>query len=329
MFTSRYCEISGISVCVPNSQINNKKFLKISDKNEFIQSTGVKRHFLDLKKKISTSDLCIVAANKVIKNLKWKKKDIGFLLFVSQTRDFVLPATACILQKKLGLNKNILAYDIPLGCSGFVYGLYTAFLISKNMKSKGLLLTGDMSSKLIDFRDKKISGLFGDAGSAIAIKYKKKLKNFSFFSFGTDGEGYENLIYDSSGLNNLKKKQYLKMDGAKIFEFALDEVPMQIKKLLKSSKNKIKSIDYFIFHQANKFLIQTLMKKLKIPENKVIYSIDEFGNTNSASIPITIFKNLQNKYNIKILISGFGVGYSWASAIIKLNKPKFDSLHKI
>jgi 3-oxoacyl-[acyl-carrier-protein] synthase-3 len=329
MFTSRYCEISGISVCVPNSQINNKKFLKINDKNEFIQSTGVKRHFLDLKRKISTSDLCFVAANKVIKNLKWKKKDIGFLLFVSQTRDFVLPATACILQKKLGLNKNILAYDIPLGCSGFVYGLYTAFLMSKNMKSKGLLLTGDMSSKLIDFNDKKISGLFGDAGSAIAIKYEKKLKNFSYFSFGTDGGGYKNLIYDNSELNNSKKKQYLKMDGAKIFEFVLDEVPMQIKKLLKSSKNTIKSIDYFIFHQANKFLIQTLMKKLKITENKVIYSIDEFGNTNSASIPITIFKNLKNKYNIKILISGFGVGYSWASAIIKLNKPKFSGLYKI
>jgi 3-oxoacyl-[acyl-carrier-protein] synthase-3 len=186
-----------------------------------------------------------------------------------------------------------------------------------------------MSSKLIDFNDKKISGLFGDAGSAIAIKYEKKLKNFSYFSFGTDGGGYKNLIYDNSELNNSKKKQYLKMDGAKIFEFVLDEVPMQIKKLLKSSKNTIKSIDYFIFHQANKFLIQTLMKKLKITENKVIYSIDEFGNTNSASIPITIFKNLKNKYNIKILISGFGVGYSWASAIIKLNKPKFSGLYKI
>jgi len=260
--------------------------------------------------------------------LKWKKKDIGFLLFVSQTRDFVLPSTACILQKRLGLNKNILAYDIPLGCSGFVYGLYTAFLISKNMKSKGLLLTGDMISKLIDLKDEKFFGLFGDAGVATAIKYEKKLKNSSCFQFGTDGGGYKNLIYDNTNINNFEKKYFLKMNGAKIFEFALNEIPPQIERLLSSSRNTISSIDYFIFHQANKFLINALMKKLKIPENKIIYSIDEFGNTNSASIPITIYKNLKNKSDVKILISGFGVGYSWASAIINLNKPKFGELIK-
>lgn len=328
MFTNKNCEISGISVCVPNTKIDNSNLLKIIDKSKFIQHTGVKRHFLNLKKNISTSDLCFIAANKIIKKLKWKKEDIGFLLFVSQTRDFVLPSTACILQKKLGLSKNILAYDIPLGCSGFVYGLYTAFLISKNMKSKGLLLTGDMISKLIDLKDENFFGLFGDAGAAIAIKYEKKLKNSSCFLFGTDGGGYKNLIYDNTSFNNFEKKYFLKMNGAKIFEFALNEVPPQIERLLSSSKNTISSIDYFIFHQANKFLINALMKKLKIPENKIIYSIDEFGNTNSASIPITIYKNLKNKPNVKILISGFGVGYSWASAIINLNKPKFSELTK-
>ena len=154
MYTNNDCEISGISVCVPKKQIDNKSILKFKDKNEFIQHTGVNRHFLDLNQKISTSDLCLVATNKIIQHLKWKKKDIGFLLFVSQTRDFMLPNTACVLQKRLGLNKNILAYDIPLGCSGFVFGLYTAFLMSKNMKSKGLLLSGDMSSRFIDFKDK-------------------------------------------------------------------------------------------------------------------------------------------------------------------------------
>ena len=115
MYTNNDCEISGISVCVPKNQIDNKKFLKFKDKNEFIQHTGVKKHFLNLKKNISTSDLCFVAANKIIDKLKWKKNEISFLLFVSQTRDFVLPATACVLQKRLGLNKDILAYDIPLG----------------------------------------------------------------------------------------------------------------------------------------------------------------------------------------------------------------------
>ena len=202
MYSNNDCEISGISVCVPKKQINNKNYLKFKDKNEFIQHTGVNKHFLDLKRKISTSDLCLVASNKIIKNLKWKKKDIGFILFVSQTRDFILPNTACVLQKKLGLRKNILAYDIPLGCSGFVFGLYTAFLMSKNMKAKGLLLSGDMSSKFINLKDKKMFGLFGDAGTAVAIDYKKKYDNLSFFTFGTDGGGYKNLIYDSTGLSD-------------------------------------------------------------------------------------------------------------------------------
>ena len=329
MYTNNDCEISGISVCVPKKQINNKKFLKFKEKNEFIQHTGVSKHFLDLNQSISTSDLCLDATNKIINTLKWKKENIAFLLFVSQTRDFMLPNTACVLQKKLRLSKNILAYDIPLGCSGFVFGLYTAFLISKNMKSKGLLLSGDMSSRFIDFKDKKMLGLFGDAGTAVAIDYKKKSSNFSCFSFGTDGGGYKNLIYNSTGMGTSKDKKFLEMNGAKIFEFALNEVPSQINKLISKSKNSIDSIDYFVFHQANRFLLKTLMKKLKIPNRKIIYSIDEFGNTNSASIPITIFKNLRHKSNLKILISGFGVGYSWASAIINLHNPKFSALSKI
>ena len=141
--------------------------------------------------------------------------------------------------------------------------------------------------------------------------------------------GYKDLIYNSTGINDSKNKKFVEMDGAKIFEFALNEVPLQVKKLLVKSKNTINSIDYFVFHQANKFLIKTLMKKLKIPNRKIIYSIGEFGNTHSASIPITIFKNLKNRSNLKILISGFGVGYSWASAIINLNNLKFGDLNKI
>ena len=266
---------------------------------------------------------------ELLKNSIGKKKDIGFLIFVSQTRDFLLPSTACILQNRLGLSKNILAYDIPLGCSGFVYGLYNSYLISVNMKSKGLLLAGDMSSKFINLNDEKMAGLFGDAGTATAIQHEKKSKKLSFFAFGTDGNGCKNLIYNSSGINDSNKKKYLEMDGAKIFEFVLDEVPVQIKKLLSKSKNSINSIDYFVFHQANKFILNALGKKLGLPKEKVIYSIDRFGNTNSASIPITLSENLKKKNNLKILISGFGVGYSWASAIINLHKPKFDSLQKI
>jgi 3-oxoacyl-[acyl-carrier-protein] synthase-3 len=186
-----------------------------------------------------------------------------------------------------------------------------------------------MSTKFIDLKDPKMLGLFGDAGTAVAIDYQKKIENTTFFSFGTDGEGFKNLIYDSDGMNKLKKNKHLEMNGAKIFEFALKEIPEQIKKILKKSKNKFTSIDYFVFHQANKFLLETLMKKMKIPNKKVLYSIDDYGNTNSASIPITMFKNLKNKKNIKVLVCGFGVGYSWSSAIINLGNINYPTLNKL
>ena len=328
MITTSNSKIKGVSVCVPDNHITNKSKLSFKEKDQFINLTGVKKHYLDEKKNFKTSDLCLHAAEKIIKNLKWKKSEISFLIFVSQSRDYVFPSTSCILQKRLKLNKNILTLDIPFGCSGYVYGLYNSFLISKNMKSKGLLLCGDMSSKFINMLDQKYFGLFGDAGSATAIDYSSKKSEKSKFAFGVDGSGYKNLIFESDGLRK-NKETFLEMDGSKIFEFAMEEVPKQIKYLLEKTKLKTNDIYFFILHQANKFLIDNIAKKISISKQKNLMSIESFGNTNSASIPVTIVNNKSKIKKSKILISGFGVGYSWASAIINLKDIKINKLIKV
>ena len=174
MILTQNAKISGVSVCVPDNLVNNLKRLKFKDKKQFINLTGVSEHYLDERNLFKTSDLCLKAAEKIINDLKWKRDEIDFLIFVSQSRDYLLPSTACILQEKLKLKKNVFLLDIPFGCSGYVYGLFNSFLISSNTKGKGLLLCGDMSSKFIDMKDEKYFGLFGDAGSATAIEFTKE-----------------------------------------------------------------------------------------------------------------------------------------------------------
>ena len=182
--------ISGISACVPKKKflIQNLKIFQIK---KYIALTGVKERYFN--KNISASNLCLNAANKLIKKLKWKKKDIKFLIFVSQTRDHVLPSTACKLQDLLGLEKDVVAFDVPLGCSGYIYGLYLSFLLSENLK-KGLLLAGDSLSKVLDPDNPNLEALFGDAGTATAINYLKSKNINNYFSLNTDGSKYEKLI---------------------------------------------------------------------------------------------------------------------------------------
>ena len=324
-FTTSNSEISGITIAVPKKKIVNPNKSK-ADIN-FIKHTGVKSLYSNAQ--LNTSTLCINAAEKLIKKLRWNKNKIGFLIFVSQTRDHILPLTSCKIQKQLKLSEQILVLDLPMGCTGFVNGLYLSFLLSKNLKKNGLLLCGDVVSKLIEKKDTKLKSLFGDCASAVGIKFNSKSKDINTFDFGTDGGGFEDLIYKSSGLNSYLDKNYLKMNGAKIFEFALNKVPEQIKKLLKTRKKQLDEIRYIIFHQANKFLIKNLVAKIGLDKKKILYSIDKYGNTNSASIPLTIFHHCNKVKNKNILISGFGVGLTWSSALIKINKLKINKIIKI
>ena len=262
MFTFKNSKIVGISGCVPKNKVNNN----LSNKEKGY--VGVSSKYYDLDGKINTSDLCFKAAKDLIKKLNWENEEIKFIFFVSQTRDFVFPSTACILQDKLNLNNNVLAYDIPLGCSGFIYGIFNSFLFAEKLKAKGLLLLGDMSSKFVDNSDRQNAILFGDAGVAVGVDYSN-LKTQSYFSFGTDGSGSNYIKHDSDQFySNVKGK--FTMKGANVFQYMSKKMPLEISNLLKKSKVKLKNIDFFVPHQASKFLINTISNKIGVNKKKVL-----------------------------------------------------------
>lgn len=335
LFSIENIQIKGISCAVPKDIYSNMDYERISIKERemLIRTTGVeKRHVA--KFGTTTADLCKVATNKLLNELKWQRSDIEILIFVSQSRDYLIPATACILQNRLELSKNCMAFDVNMGCSGYVYGLsIIAGIMAATKLKKGLLLVGDVSTLNTSYKDKSTFPLFGDAGTCTAIQFVDGAQ--MDFNLQTDGSGYEAIIIRDGGCRNYASKESfdskkysdgiernrveLELDGIQVFNFSLKEVHLNILTLLEFRKNKVEEIDYFIFHQANKLINESIRKKLKIPIEKFPYSMAEYGNTSSASIPLTILaalsENLQNQ-NQKLLISGFGVGLSWGSAIV-------------
>ena len=320
-------QISGSVSCVPKTKIYNLEstlFNSPAEASKFVEMTGVeeKRHLDD---GVLVSDLCCEAAELLIKKLDWKKDDIGILIMVTQTPDYLIPNTAIILQDRLGLSKNTACFDIPLGCSGFVYGasVISSMLTSQGFK-KGLLLVGDSSSLLASAEDKTSAPLFGDAGCATAFEFHKG-KNLNF-KLWTDGSGFKSIIIPDGGYRNKFSEDSLriledsdgskrtkvnpKMNGTDVFSFGITQVPREIKLFLENINKEVLDIDYFLFHQANKFMLEMIRKKLKLESSQVPYSIIKYGNTSSASIPLTLSLVGSDARNKKIAMCGFGVGLS-------------------
>jgi 3-oxoacyl-[acyl-carrier-protein] synthase-3 len=262
------------------------------------------------------------------------------VIFVSQSPDYFLPATSILLQNRLGLPNTTMAFDVNLGCSGYIYGLQLlSNLISTGQIKKGLLLVGDKSTLSTHIEDKSTYPLFGDAGSTTALEYTEE-KTPVYFNLQSDGSGEEAIkILDGGARNSVRpdtfdlkeiepgvkrSRRHLQLNGIDVFNFALKEVAPNINGLLQYAKVEKTAIDYFIFHQANKLINESVRKKLKITEiEKVPYSIDLFGNTSSASIPLTIISKIRNEIGgqqKKLLLSGFGVGFSWGSCVLDFNK---------
>ncbi len=332
--------IAGISACVPENEFNNFDYDWISEKERqtLIKTIGVekKRH---AKKGTTTSDLCFVAAEKLISELEWDKSEIDLLIFVSQSRDYIIPATSGLLQNRLSLSKSCVAFDISLGCSGYVYGLSViGSMMATGAIKKGLLLSGDISTLNTSYKDKSAFPLFGDAGTATAIEINTNSPSMKY-NLQTDGGGYDAIIIPDGGIRNFANKDTsfefqkisegiyrnnfnIALDGIKIFNFSLREVKPNILKLLKAYDIPIDSIDYFVFHQANLLMNETIRKQLKLDPEKVPYSLKNYGNTSSASIPLTIVTQLSKVVSsgkLKLLLSGFGVGLSWGSVILETN----------
>lgn len=332
--------ISGMAAAVPKNVVYNRDYTPLTEnaRKLLIKTTGVEEKRA-APKGLTTSDLCYEAAQELIKSLAWKKEDIGILIFVSQSPDYYLPATSIILQDRLGLSQNCMSFDIGLGCSGYVYGLS---ILSSMMQStgikKGLLLAGDVSSATCSYADKSTFPLFGDAGSATAITLSDNKQSMSF-SLKNDGSRHDAILINDGGLRNLISEEsstiktvsegisrsdlHVALKGMDIFNFSVKEVPLIIKEFVEEFYMDLTSQDYLILHQANKLMNETIRKKLKLPESKVPYSIRKFGNTSSASIPLTIVTELKDKCknsNIEVLMAGFGVGLSWGVCQTSLHK---------
>ncbi len=330
--------IRGISACVPLKKENISEIYKWEGANRFIESTGIaaRRHAED---SMTSADLCLSAAEKLIQDLPWNKSEIEVLIYVTQTPDYILPATSCVLQKRLDLPKECYTLDISLGCSGWVYALSViSSLLQNGTIKKGLLLAGDTVTKLCSPEDKSTFPLFGDAGTATALEYDENSAGIKFV-FNTDGEGYETIICREGGYRNpvvsesLEMKNLgngfarrgvdLELDGMDVFSFGITKAPKSVKQLCEHFSIDKNSVDLFTFHQANKIMNEMIRKKMKISENKVPYCMEEFGNTSCASIPLALVTRERQSLTcgkLKHIACGFGVGLSWGSAYFETDK---------
>jgi len=329
--------IKGLAACVPAYREDNKTLPLLGtgeDAARFIETTGIEYRHMVKDSGLCSSDLCYEAAEKLVADLGWAKEDINCLIFVSQTPDYILPATSCILQHRLGLSLDCYAMDISLGCSGWVYGLSAiSSLLSSGTMKKGLLLVGDTTTITKSARDKSTYPLFGDAGTATAIEYEEGAEGIRFH-MGTDGKGAEAIMIPDGGFRNFYNEKSLEysevepgifrnrlqsiLDGPSVFTFGITKGPRSVNALIENFQLNRDEVDYFVFHQANMIMNEKIRTKLKIEPEKVPYSLDEYGNTSSSSIPLTIVSRLNEALGgsrKKVLTCAFGVGLSWASAV--------------
>ena len=334
--TIKGVSIRGIRACVPAETRDLAAENLIPDEAErerLMGSIGVRsRHIA--RPDMLTSDLCQKAADGLLDELGWARDSIDVLIFVTQSADYVIPATACALQSRLGLG-SCLAFDINLGCSGYPYGLWTAASLLQTLTvadrpARALVLCGDISSARMVPGDRSVIPLFGDAGTATALETNPDAPAM-FGVFGTDGSGVEHIIIEAGALKvpllppsephspevtaDLFRRSRLHLNGTEVFNFTLKNVPALVKAIFTTANVTVEDIDYAVFHQANVFMLNHLRKKSGLPEDKVPIAMETFGNTSSASIPLTIAAKLSDAFDRQreLVFVGFGVGWSWGA----------------
>lgn len=331
--------IVGMSACVPKEIDDNRTSPLIPDeeRDNLISSIGIIQKRI-APQGVTSSDLCYEAAERLIFEMGWEKTDVEALVFVSQTADYILPATACVLQDRLGLSKECLALDVSLGCSGWVYGMSTvSSLLSNGSISKALLLVGDLGTRTNSPRNKSDFPLFGDAGTCTALVFEAGAKGVCFH-LGTDGSGKDAIIIPEGGYRvpfNEKTLEWqeveggyaqgihARMDGMSVFSFAISKGPKSVKGLCATYGIELEDVDCFVFHQANKLITDNIRKKLKVSEEKCPISMDFFGNTSCATIPLTLVTRRQKELtagHFSTIGCAFGVGLSWGSVYFETDK---------
>lgn len=329
--------VAGVRAVVPSqrhSYVEEPGILSEDEARKVAASTGVHARRI-LPEPYCLSDLCVAAAEGLLQQLDWDPASVEVLILVTQSADYPLPATACIIQRRLGLPTTSAAFDVPLGCSGYVYGLWMAGrLLGQSSARRALLLAGDNSTRYLRPDDRGTLPLFGDAGTATALEVDPEARPIPVV-LGTDGTGAPHIFMKAGGkrdclippveggwpdgeVERLAHDARLTLNGAEVFAFTLTAVPPLVRETLEHAGAAIEDIDWYVFHQANAFMLEHLRKRLRIPADRFVNDMREFGNTSSASIPLALCHALPDSLaegRRRTLMAGFGVGWSWGALI--------------
>lgn len=339
--------IKSLCAAVPSQVVKTIEQTAFFDEKKlqaFISTTGIEERRI-APENICSSDLCFHAAEKLFENSDVKKDDIEAVIFVSQTPDYREPATSILLQDRLGLRKDIYSLDINQACSGYIWGLVSAYSLCNSGFDNILLLVGDTPSKISSPKDSSTTLIFGDGGTASLINKNDKY-GASYFSLNTDGSEFhavnvpgggfrsmssvETLTYKKDEEGNEKNEEQLHMDGMEVFSYSVSALVKDVKKILSFSKTKLSDIDTIVLHQANKYMNDLISKKLKLDSSKSLLSIHKYGNTSCSSIPLTMADNKEKiEKNDKLLFTAIGAGFTWGSAVVQLADFKNSGLLEI
>lgn len=338
--TLHHVRFAGMASCVPHRVLDNLRDCPPSQRSErerLVRNIGIQTRRICPEWQ-TFSDLACVATEKLLEELQWQREEIDALIVVTQSPDYLIPATAIIVQDRLGLAHSTIAFDVNLGCSGYPFGLHLlGSMISAGGVKKALLLVGDKCANVKD-------PLFSDAGTATALEFDASAPPM-YFDLNSDGSGQRAIMLPAGGHRepysirhaipsrdehgNTVMPGDLILDGPAVLSFSTQRVPPAVQRLLEYTGLEKDAIDYFVFHQANRMINETIRKKLQLPPEKVPSTLHDLGNTSGASLPITMTARLNDTLaqgRHKLLLSGFGIGLSWGSVVLDIEGARFPAM---
>ncbi len=343
--------MTGVSACVPKEVVHSEDFPFFDKEGAevFNNTVGIRERRLG-PDCLCASDMCQAAAEKLLAELGWEKESVDMLVFESVTGDYKTPPTSCLLQDRLGLSEDCFCVDIPMGCCGCMYAMNVAGnMLSNGDIRRALLLIGDTALRMGSMQDKSRVPLFGDMGTAIALEYDPSAQPI-MIDFHTQGSGYkalmtphggyrhpiteESFVQEDFGNGIIRAPKDTLIDGLAVFTFAISKPAKTVANMMEELHiDKDNDIDYYLIHQANKLIVDRLVKKLKLPAEKVPYNLEEFGNTGGASVPglmvTRLREQLQQEGNKRLLCSSFGLGLSWGTMLLNVEKLVIPALIEI
>ena len=327
--------IAGMSACVPATVEDNRTLPFYKDEAEalkVIASTGIERHH-KVEEGTTASDMTVKAVEALLDKMGWQPEDVDCFAYVCTSRDYIAPQTACVLQDRLKLRHDCCVFDLPFGCSGWVYGMsIVSSLMSHGTLKRALLVAAETNTQNRNQRDTTVRPLFGDAATVTALEYDPEKSHPMNFMFGVDGSGFDAVWAPYGGMRNpvtveaLEEKEVspgvfrrgvdMIVNGMDVFGFAIKQPPRSLKELIETFNIDVETVDLLLLHQANKFIDEKIRKAVKIPAEKTPYCLEEYGNVTSASIPLTMVSRCGDRLagqELHCVACGFGVGLAWAS----------------